>query len=195
MNCKKFSSMEDRKRIIRESNRCFNCLRKGHVGSNCRSLSNCKMCKGRHHTSACTRPKVRFSNTSDERSSHQPGQVSHGHSRALDPQIEPFDPSATCYKGTHNCVLLQTATVHAFNLEQPTKGETLHVLMDSGSQSSYITSRACKALSLRKLGTKPVSMSFGSKKERHERCSVVHVGVETRDHEHIELKLLSVEHM
>ena len=27
------------------------------------------------------------------------------------------------------------------------------------------------------------------------RCSVVHVGVETRDHKHIELKLLSVEHI
>ena len=86
--------------------------------------------------------------------------------------------------------------MHAFNLEQPTKRETLHILMDSGSQSSYITSRACRALSLRKLGTKPVSiMSFGSKRERHERCSVVHVGVETRDHKHIELKLLSVEHI
>ena len=165
------------------------------MGSVCWSFSNCKLCKGRHHTSICIKPKVRSSHTCDERSSHQPGQISLSHSQALDPQAEPFDPSATCDTGTHNCVLLQTATVHAFNLEQPTKRETLHVLMDSGSQSSYITSRACRTLSLRKLGTKPVSiMSFGSKRERHERCSVVHVGVETRDHKYIELKLLSVEH-
>ena len=38
-------------------------------------------------------------------------------------------------------------------------------------------------------------MSFGSKRERHERCSVAHAGVETKDHKHIELKLLSVEHI
>lgn len=94
------------------------------MGSVCRSLSNCKVCKGRHHTSICIKPKVKSSNTSDERSSHQPGQVFLYHSQALDPQAEPFDPSVTCYTGTHNCVLLQTATVHAFNLEQPTKSET-----------------------------------------------------------------------
>ena len=63
------------------------------MGSVCRSLSNCKVCKGRHHTSICIKPKVEPSHTSDERSSHQPGQVSLSHSQALDPQAEPFDPS------------------------------------------------------------------------------------------------------
>ena len=38
-------------------------------------------------------------------------------------------------------------------------------------------------------------MVFGSKTECHERCSIVHVGVETGDHKYIELKLLSVEHI
>ena len=93
-------------------------------------------------------------------------------------------------------ILLQTATVHAFNLERPDCKLQLNVLMDSGSQSSYITMRACKELGLRRLGRKPMSiMTFGNKKERQERCDIVNLGVETVNSGCVELRLLSVEHI
>ena len=53
--CKKYSNTEDRKKLIRESGRCFNCLRKGHTSSRCHSTSKCKHCGGKHHTSICAR--------------------------------------------------------------------------------------------------------------------------------------------
>ena len=43
------------KRNLRNSGRCFNCLRKNHLSRNCRSMSKCKCCQGKHHTSICER--------------------------------------------------------------------------------------------------------------------------------------------
>ena len=51
--CKKVVSVDDRKRVIRESGRCFNCLGCGHLGRDCRASSRCGNCNGRHHTSIC----------------------------------------------------------------------------------------------------------------------------------------------
>lgn len=192
-NCKKFVSVDDRKRIIRESNRCFNCLRKGHVGSTCRSLSTCKNCRGKHHTSICMKPKASHAYKENNSSSSHNTPIT---PKSLDPQAEPYKPSTTCHTSTSNHILLQTATVYAFNLESPECKLKLNVLMDSGSQSSYITKRACRELSLRKLGSKPMSiMTFGNKKERQERCGIVKLGIETRGHGYVELKLLSIEHI
>ena len=36
-----------------KAGRCFNCLRKGHMGRRCRSSAKCQQYKGRHHTSIC----------------------------------------------------------------------------------------------------------------------------------------------
>ena len=58
-----------RKRIIRESGRCncFTCLRRGHLSRDCRTASKCGHCRGRHHSSICTRMhKTRPQNGEEE---------------------------------------------------------------------------------------------------------------------------------
>ena len=191
--CKKYSNTEDRKKLIRESGRCFNCLRKGHTSSRCHSTSKCKHCGGKHHTSICARIST---NGADNMSQVRANPSELNPTRALDPKVDTFKPSLTCFTGDSDTVLLQMATVRAFNLEQPSIKSALLVLMDSESQSSYITERACQALNLKKLGTKPLSiMTFGSKKERHEKCNIVKLGLETENDSIIELRLLSVEHI
>ena len=68
--------------------------------------------------------------------------------------------------------------------------------MDSGSQCSYITSKACRKLGLKSLGTKSMSiLTFGSRNERLTDCNVVKLGIRLKDGTHTELKLLSVEHI
>ena len=52
-NCKRVTNIDKRKRLKRESGRCFNSLRKGHIGTDCHSSSKCSNCNGRHHTSIC----------------------------------------------------------------------------------------------------------------------------------------------
>ena len=64
----------------------------------------------------------------------------------------------TCNTGVGNVVLLQTAHTFTFNLNFPRKRVVAHVLFDSGSQCSYITSAICKRLGLKPLGTRSVSI-------------------------------------
>ena len=45
------SSVSARKQILRTNGRCFNCLRRCHIGRNCRSPRKCIKCNGRHHSS------------------------------------------------------------------------------------------------------------------------------------------------
>lgn len=65
----------------------------------------------------------------------------------------------------------------------------MHVLLDSGSQCSYITKSACQRLGLHSLGTKSVSiLTFGSKQVFPVECEVVRVGLVTKNNACIELK-------
>ena len=52
-DCTSVPSISARKQILRTSGRCFNSLRKGHLGCNCRSPRKCLKCNGRHHSSIC----------------------------------------------------------------------------------------------------------------------------------------------
>ena len=53
VNCKRVTSVDERKRIIKENGLCFVCLRSGHISRNCRSSSKCDNCSGNHHVSVC----------------------------------------------------------------------------------------------------------------------------------------------
>ena len=50
--CTKFNgmSLEQRRTHIRNHNLCYNRLAAGHRTTDCRSISRCKQCSGRHHT-------------------------------------------------------------------------------------------------------------------------------------------------
>ena len=199
-NCKRFTSVEDRKRIIRESNRCFNCLRKGHVGSTCKSLSKCKNCGGRHHTSICFKTrefKPSHANKENPNSSTsiQPSMASTSQSRPLDPKAESYNPSTSTayYTGGRQHILLQTATVHAFNQERPDCKLQLNILMEWQPKFLHYK-EGLQGIGSEKVGKKAY-VNFGNKKERQERCDIVNLGVETVNNGCVELRLLSVEHI
>ena len=102
--------------------------------------------------------------------------------RGLNPITPPFrppePPSTTCYAA----ILLQLVKAIVFNLNQSTRKNTVHILMDSGSQCSYITSKACRKLGLKSLGTKSMSiLTFGSRNERLTDCNVVKLGIRLKD--------------
>jgi len=51
--CKKVKQVSERKRMLLKYGRCFNCIRKGHVPKDCKTVVNCKFCKGKHHSCLC----------------------------------------------------------------------------------------------------------------------------------------------
>ena len=87
--------------------------------------------------------------------------VSHGNPqkpRGLNPESEPFhlpeEPTAALSMGAREGIFLQTAGAFSFNVDQPNRVINVHVPMDSGSQCSYITSKASRRLGLNSLGIK-----------------------------------------
>ena len=194
--CTKVTGIDERKRMIREQGRCFVCLRPGHISKHCRSSMSCVICKGRHHSSVCMRnSKPRLG----QRPHTNGDGVTPQSPKGLNPETPPFEGSntgATFYSGVGESTLLQLARVFAFNLNEPGNRMELYVLLDSGSQCSYITHSACQRLGLASLGTKSVSiMTFGSRVEHCTECNVVKLGLELKNGAHIELKLLSVNHI
>ena len=97
------------------------------------------------------------------------------------------------YTESNKSVLLQTAKAMAFNPCDKDRRMEVQVVLDSGSQRSYITERARRALALRSQGRKTMSIAtFGAKEVWKQLCDTVVVGVCTRDGLGKELSLLSV---
>ena len=60
--CKKVTNHNVRRKILSQKNRCFICLRPGHVARNCRTNMRCLKCNRRHHFTsrqrACTQTRI-----------------------------------------------------------------------------------------------------------------------------------------
>ena len=119
--------------------------------------------------------------------------------KPLNPEAPPYNQTESttiCCTSTSNVILLQTAKTFVFNLNDPTRKITVHVLLDSGSQCSYITEQICRRLRLESLGTRAMRIiTFGSRQENNTNCTVVKVGIETKDDRPLELKLLFIKHI
>ena len=107
-----------RKQILRSSGRCYNCLRKGHIGRRCRSLSKCQQCKGGHHISIC-----KHHSQSAVPSLVQAADSTKGR---LDPHAPSYSPStSTLCPDQIKTVLLQTALSVVQNPSRPKKLDEL----------------------------------------------------------------------
>lgn len=179
-SCAKVRKVEDRKQILRRTARCFICLRRGHISSQCRSSNRCTRCKERHHISICNKNE----------------QGTGTHAKKLDPGADAFnpEPSATlCATYTSKAILLQTAEATVHNQRHPKRKAVARFILDTGSQRSYITDRLRKKLGLQTLSTTTVTvLTFGSRDEFREKCDIVKVAVVSKDGDELELKLLTI---
>ena len=56
IQCTIVTNIQKCKEILRNSGRCFICIRKNHLSRNCCSRSRCSKCQGRHHSTGWRRP-------------------------------------------------------------------------------------------------------------------------------------------
>jgi hypothetical protein len=110
------------------------------VGRRCRSAPQCQACKRKHHPSICDHTAA----TNLE----EPTNVSIS---TLNPEAPPYVSSPTtnvlCSTSAKS-VLLQTARAVAYNPRIPDSRLELRILLDGGSQRSYMTERARKVLKI-----------------------------------------------
>ena len=133
-DCRTVTGIESRRETLRKTGRCYICLGRGHLTRNCHSRIKCLSCKGRHHVAICP-SKLKAQADESTPSSTSETTV------ALDPEASPYNPQPTrtlwTYSGKH--VLLQTAQATAFNPDLPSRALRVRIVMDTGSQRSYVT--------------------------------------------------------
>jgi hypothetical protein len=78
-------------------------------------------------------------------------------------------------------ILLRTARAHVHNPSDPHRTLEVRLLLDGGSQRSYITDRVGKFLALKPSDEHRLSITaFGSRREKPRVCSIVNVGLELK---------------
>ncbi|KAL5475814.1 hypothetical protein EMCRGX_G025680 [Ephydatia muelleri] len=185
--CRNVADVKARKQILLRSGRCFVCLKKGHVSKNCRSSAKCFNCQKRHHISICVPEPL---STTKPNTPSQPQNVpvtsgSNSSNRA--------SSSIAMYISTKTPVLLQTARTTVCGPSASTAMENVRMILDGGSQRSYITGQLREQLALPTLQTETLMIKpFGSEGGRITTCDVVQVGVKTKRGTYLELQLLVV---
>ena len=152
---------------------CFVCLRKDHISCNCSAKFKCHNCKGRHHVSICPANLTPLQPTNSVTPVPSPG-----------PQYQCLTAqsainSVVFHTDSTTPVFLQTAQAMVYNPQQPEVRVRARIILDSGSQRTYLTNNLKNILQLHTLEKKQVSIkTFGSSIERVELVEVVALGVE-----------------
>ena len=203
-SCKTVTSHGERKRILKESGRCFICLRKRHISQECRSTMKCQRCNGKHHTSLCTEESAgdtradKHTPVDHNASSVQTGPQSQDPPPAgLNPNATGYSPvtstTTSMYTDTNTAVLLQTAKARIYNPDETHRSTEVRMILDSGSQRSYINRHLKDTLALRPVSEQRMSIkTFGSDQREEQVCDVVNIGMRALDGSSLKLPLYTV---
>ncbi|CAH0721448.1 unnamed protein product, partial [Brenthis ino] len=153
--CTNFKTVQDRKSYL--GNRCYNCFGEGHKSKNCFSKRKCRHCNkfGLHNRALCPNRSAPLIKSSQTDSLHISSAVT--------------------------TTLLQTCLVKVSDLSDKPKEKTCRLLLDSGSQRSYITSSIANYLNLPTIENVDLSIfTFGTKSPQYIKSRVVNFIIKTR---------------
>ncbi|UYV71055.1 hypothetical protein LAZ67_8001558 [Cordylochernes scorpioides] len=144
-NCFKAAKMleSDRLKRVQDAKVCFKCLRKNHLKKDCRSFVRCKRCQGPHFEIMCrgtSHSQENLNWRSDNRSHNSLAEQNEGISEPV---------TAMANQVCTNNISLMTLIV---KIKGPKRSKMVRVLLDSGSQKSYIRRSLAKELDLPKVG-------------------------------------------
>ena len=155
----------ERKQILRTGGCCFVCLRRNHLSRNCRSSGSCNTCHRRHHTSICS-----VSGNGDTPPTASPMRPPGSSARPPSAGTLHVPTTSSMYVNSHTPVLLQTAKATVGDAAQQGTTPTMEVrvILDTGSQRSYATTRVQEVLGAEKMYSETMIINtFGA--ERGER--------------------------
>ena len=160
--CSEVTDVQERKAMLMEAKRCFNCLKIGHQAKSCTSSGKCYICQRKHNTAICSQGRTRQQTEKK-------------------PEKESAEAVVTATSRERKDVLLQTANTYAFGEDRDKKVE-VNILFDSGSQKSYVTDELKRKLSLKVQKTEALHLNtFGSEHYSKKSCDKVSVNREVGD--------------
>ena len=213
-SCKMVTNPAARKDILIKQGRCFVCLRKDHLSKNCPSKHQCFKCKGKHHISICPSNGTNTSRTTPKQE-HAQKQSGNNHpssdndaglnsgvdSSRVPPALEPTQNRSrnsrqnltALYVSATTPVLLQTANALTYNPRNSAAKVKARLILDSGSQRTYVSARLREHLNLPAESSQRISIkTFGSTKENSQCVDVVRLCVATDQGEGVELSAFVV---
>ncbi|XP_060608071.1 uncharacterized protein LOC132760172 [Ruditapes philippinarum] len=176
--CTRFATLEERKNRIRDS--CYRCLKDGHGIRECKSNKKCVYCNqfNRHHRSLC--PKKYKQTTQEESQMSATEQINN---------ISPMEQNEQNAMLSHGeSVFMQTALT---DIQNPTSNESVktRILLDCGSQRTYITQSLADKLRLKKQYVEELHVfPFGSKDARVIKTHVTSINLKLRNGQKLCLK-------
>ena len=184
-SCETIKNVRERKDILRQSGRCFNCIRKGHQLKDCPVSKHCRNCNKKHHQSICF--SVRESSEEDK-----PRGEDAQRKKDDDKSKNESTVTTASMSGNKGKVLLQTAKAQAYNDDGSTSVK-VRILFDNGSQRTYITNNLQRILGLTPKKSESIQLNtFGDNKFRKQTCNNVQLVLENSSGEKIDLTALSV---
>ena len=117
---------------------CFNCLRLGHQTKDCKSKNTCQKCQKKHHTML--------------------------HDDSIRKTSEKVQSNLSTKWGDSFCTLLPTAMVNVISSDNSII--SCRALLDSGSQSSFITESCAQLLNLKRKKQMLHLTGIGDRKQR-----------------------------
>ncbi|XP_052855789.1 uncharacterized protein LOC128264392 [Drosophila gunungcola] len=194
--CPKFMdlSVEQRRTFVKAKSLCFNCLKFGHVSRKCESKFTCRTCHNRHHSllhveDSTAHAAVTRTHSTDEEQCDlgAPEDTTVTFSNIARVQDTPFAESS--YNGSATTTqpqgLRKSALPTALVLVRNAKGShtSCRVLLDSGSELSYISERCVQALGLARLPSRIlVSGTSSIKAETTRGCSALDIQSRISEH-------------
>ena len=221
-SCGVVTQLQARRQVLQKTGRCFICLRRGHISRECRGNLRCSKCKGRHHISICpnafpeprvsTQPRTTGTN-SIEPPVTQPTPIQPGPTQpapranppaAQQPGLNTRAPAfqstnshaTSLWVGSNQAVFLQTARALVFNPYEPQISQRVRIVLDCGSQRSYVTEKIAQNLSLAPEGKQPLTiMTFGASEQRSCVCESVRLSIYLENGQSQGLVLSTVPHI
>lgn len=155
--CTTYKSIHDRKTQL--GRRCYNCFSEGHRADKCRSKRKCRHCNkfGNHNRALCPTKLGNLGKAIQTDNLHVKTQLN------------------------SNTTLLQTCLVSVSNSETESRPLHCRVLLDCGSQRSYVTKSIANSLNLQMLDKMNLSIfTFGTKSPHQIESPLVNVRLVTR---------------
>ena len=189
VDCINITDKDKRYAIVKQKRLCFNCLG-NHKVSECKSRYKCRTCEKKHHTSLCDRNKQQndLSSSNEMRASVNTVDIEQ-HSLVMGSEnTSTFYTSSSVESRTE--VLLKTAVapVWSGNLSVPA-----NILLDEGSQKTFVTENLAEKLKLRPIGTANISLAaFGDANRNIRYLDKAIIDLETQNGTKIPMEVLIV---
>lgn len=175
-SCEKVKTVPARVVVLKREGRCFLCLSSGHRVAECSVNRRCRKCGRKHHQSLC-----------EQTVPVDPPKETVAAQEGSDKDTVKVTTVARC----KNEVLLQTARTFAYTADDGLV--PVRILMDVGSQRSYLSNELKSKLNLKPMKRENITVNtFGNEEFNKQKCDVIKVRLQAKHGKDVDVEITAL---